>query len=80
MRAKPYQELLTEKFNSTYAVSFRVAHRRMWTDSTAEQTWHTPTIDNHTRFHSSEYPKRFAKGLYPKHVPVLLGHTDAEGE
>jgi carboxylesterase type B len=41
-------------------------------------TWFSPAVDEITRF--SNYADRFAKGKYPKSLPLIVGNSDQEGE
>ncbi|KAK7510342.1 carboxylesterase [Phyllosticta citriasiana] len=47
------------------------------TFNSTTNTWFAPIVDNITRH--SDYEGRFAQGLYPAHVPMIVGNSDQEG-
>ncbi|EKV14145.1 hypothetical protein PDIG_34320 [Penicillium digitatum PHI26] len=46
--------------------------------NSTSNTWFSPSVDEITRF--SNYADRFAKGSYPKSLPMIVGNSDQEGE
>ncbi|PWY68387.1 carboxylesterase [Aspergillus heteromorphus CBS 117.55] len=45
--------------------------------NSTSNTWFGPAVDNLTRY--SNYSDRFAQGLYPKSLPLIVGNSDQEG-
>ncbi|KAE8350047.1 carboxylesterase [Aspergillus coremiiformis] len=46
--------------------------------NSTSNTWFSPVVDEITRF--SDYQARFAAGLYPKSIPLIVGNSDQEGK